>query len=66
MANETTYAEASRVLEAIKVLEELERNGTISDAEQKALNRARASRASNIRNCRYIWRVSFWCDYEPI
>lgn len=44
MANETTYAEASRVLEAIKVLEELERNGTISDAEQKALNRARASR----------------------
>lgn len=44
MANETTYAEASRVLEAIKVLEELERNGTISDAEQKALDRARASR----------------------
>ena len=44
MANETTYAEASRILEAIKVFEELERNGTISDAEQKALDRARASR----------------------
>jgi hypothetical protein len=42
--NETTYAEASRVLEAIKVLEGLERDGTISPAEQKALDRARASR----------------------
>ena len=44
MANETTYAEASRILAAIQRLEELERDGTISDAEQKALNRARASR----------------------
>lgn len=44
MANETTYAEASRVLEAIKVLEELERSGDISEAEQKALDRARSRR----------------------
>ena len=44
MANETTYAEASRVLEAIKVLEALERDGTITEAEQKALDRARSSR----------------------
>ena len=44
MANKTTYAEASRVLEAIKILEQLEKNGTISEAEQKALDRARESR----------------------
>lgn len=44
MANETTYAEASRVLQAIKVLEDLEAKGTISEAEQDALNRARSRR----------------------
>lgn len=44
MANDTTYAEASNVLNAIKVLEDLEAKGTISEAEQDALNRARARR----------------------
>ena len=44
MANETTYSEASRVLQAIKVLEDLEAKGTISEAEQKALDAARKKR----------------------
>lgn len=39
--NNTTFAESSKILQAVKVLEGLERSGEISDAEQAALNRYR-------------------------
>ena len=38
MAEQMTPAEAGRIEQAVKVLEALERQGTISDAEQKALD----------------------------
>ena len=42
MAETMTSASASQILQAIKVLEVLEANGTISSGEQAALDRARA------------------------
>lgn len=41
MADDMNYAEASRVLEAVRVLEELEKAGTINRTELAALNRYR-------------------------
>ena len=41
-----TYAEAQKILNAIKVLEKMEADGTITEAGQKALDKARRSRKS--------------------
>lgn len=47
MADDTMRSEqADKILNAIKVLEELERNGTIKPEEQKALDRARSQQKS--------------------
>lgn len=44
MAETMTSAESSQILQAIKVLEKLEANGTITASEQAALDRAREKR----------------------
>ena len=44
MAETMTSAESSQILQAIKVLEKLEADGTITASEQAALDRAREKR----------------------
>ena len=44
MAETMTSAESSQILQAIKVLEKLEADGTITAGEQAALDRAREKR----------------------
>ena len=44
MAETMTSAESSQILQAIKVLERLEADGTITASEQAALDRAREKR----------------------